>query len=481
MVAGVWRAAISAELRAAFAKVAFTPPASIPLWWVVGQRTSTGTHSPLQARIALLDDGHRRAAVVALDLTLVTSATVAVLREAVSEGAELAAADVLVCCTHTHSTPNLDYGDLHPDFAGPLVARLTEVAASARGDLEPVRFDYCSILTEGLTFSRRPVYAGNEVAAGGPSGVEHFLRFEGAVDPQLQLAVARRPDGSAAGGFAGFACHPHVMAPEPVWSADFPGALAERLGDRHGGTFLYLQGASGDLHWVDRAVDGWWSNWWVDPPVLAEGPRRRAVACCERHADGLFAAAERALPARRSLDAGRIGVSARVLQIEQRVPTAEQVELCRWYLAQEPGSVDPDDFSRRVSGHAYAFYENSPLIQGLFARLVTEIAAEQSAAADSPPREDVEVQVVAAGELAFVGYPAEMFTEFGLRTKAGSPFAATFVCTLANGGLAYVPTEAAYEHGGYETRLGPNRLVPEAGNAMVSCALELLQALSLAG
>lgn len=91
-----------------------------------------------------------------------------------------------------------------------------------------------------------------------------------------------------------------------------------------------------------------------------------------------------------------------------------------------------------------------------------------------PVVEQVEVQALAVGDVAFVGYPAEMFTELGLRTKAGSPFAATFVCELANGWFGYVPTLEAYEHGGYETRLGSNRLDPHAGDTMVSAALALL-------
>jgi hypothetical protein len=93
--------------------------------------------------------------------------------------------------------------------------------------------------------------------------------------------------------------------------------------------------------------------------------------------------------------------------------------------------------------------------------------------------EDVEVQVIALGEVAFVAYPAEYFVEFGLRTKVGSPFASTFVAELGNGWHGYVPTIEAFEHGGYEPRLGDaSRLVPEAGDLMCATGLRLLRGLA---
>jgi len=93
--------------------------------------------------------------------------------------------------------------------------------------------------------------------------------------------------------------------------------------------------------------------------------------------------------------------------------------------------------------------------------------------------EDVEVQAIALGDVAFVAYPAEYFVEFGLRTKAGAPFANTFVAELGNGWHGYVPTAEAFAHGGYEPRLGDaSRLAPEAGDLMCMTGLRLLHRLA---
>jgi hypothetical protein len=464
-------------LRAGFAEVDITPDFTIPLWWVVGGRTATGVHRPLHGRVALFDDGARRAALVALDLTAIPGGVAADMRAAMAAAGGIAPSDILVACTHTHSSPHVAFEPPEPEYLDMLGSRLREAMSTAAAGLEPVELHFGSTQTTGLTFNRRPMYTGNEVAPGGPPWGEDFVALEGPADGELQVLLARRADGSTAGGLVGFACHPHIMAPAPVWSADFPGGLTEMLADLHGGTFLFLQGASGDLHWVDRAVDRWWTNWWVDPAVLAREPRARALECSERHATGLLAASEAACSSLRRLAGGDVRSLCRQLDIAQRSPTPEQVELAEWFLTQDSGSVDLDDFNRRISGHAFLFYEDSAFIQGLLARMLLEVRDSERRTEQQPVVEQVEVQALAVGDAAFVGYPAEMFTEFGLRTKAGSPFTATFVCELANGWFGYVPTLEAYEHGGYETRLGSNRLDPHAGDTMVSAALSLLATL----
>jgi hypothetical protein len=95
------------------------------------------------------------------------------------------------------------------------------------------------------------------------------------------------------------------------------------------------------------------------------------------------------------------------------------------------------------------------------------------------------VQALAIGDqAAVVGLPGEFFVELGLRIKRESPFKYTFVCGLANDYVGYVPTLKAFREegpleksGSYETTIGPNMLVPEAGDVIVETALKLLHKL----
>jgi hypothetical protein len=157
----------------------------------------------------------------------------------------------------------------------------------------------------------------------------------------------------------------------------------------------------------------------------------------------------------------------------------EQVELARWYLEERPADLDELDFTRRLYGHDYTFNDGKQLGNERHAQEMLRMWEWQRGKSEDALREEVEIQVIALGDVAIVGFPVELFTEFGRRVKAGSPFPTTFIATLANGWHGYAPTLEAFTRGGYEPRFAyPSRLAPEAGDLMTDAALGLLQRLS---
>jgi hypothetical protein len=59
------------------------------------------------------------------------------------------------------------------------------------------------------------------------------------------------------------------------------------------------------------------------------------------------------------------------------------------------------------------------------------------------------------GDALFVFLPGEPFVETGLAIKERSPFVFTAVVGYAESSIGYVPTERAFDEGGYE--IGPGR------------------------
>ena len=63
---------------------------------------------------------------------------------------------------------------------------------------------------------------------------------------------------------------------------------------------------------------------------------------------------------------------------------------------------------------------------------------------------DVPLTAISFGEIAFAAFPYEMFDTNGKQVRDGSPFKTTFICSLTNGAMGYVPSAYAFPHGTYE-------------------------------
>jgi hypothetical protein len=85
----------------------------------------------------------------------------------------------------------------------------------------------------------------------------------------------------------------------------------------------------------------------------------------------------------------------------------------------------------------------------------------------------LDITVLAFGNVAIVGIPAEYFAELGRSITSRSPFAHTLVCTLANGCIGYVAARQNYAEGGYEVTTA--RLLPGVGEEIADKAVDLLR------
>jgi neutral ceramidase len=450
-----------------------TPEPGLPMVGMPDTPRGEGVQWPLRSRVFLVDDGERRIAVICFDLIDLVSNHVAELRERLAGPGEIAAENIFVACSHTHRAPFTETGwgaaeEPTRSYLELVFARTAQAMVEAVARLQPAALSVGKVLAPGWAFNRRPIYAGGQVGTHGPAWGNGFIGMEGTADEELAVLLARNPDGTVLGGLVDFACHPTAMGHEPVYSADYPGVLTAELETRHGGIFGFLIGAAGDTSTPDPTSRDP-ENGFGREHTLAMG---RALA----------GKADEAIQVGRRLTVDRIGVASRRLRIPQRRPTTEQVELARWYLEERPADLDELDFTRRIYGHDYTFNDGKQLGNERHAEELLRMWQWQRGKSDDELQEEIEIQVMALGDVAIVGFPVELFSDFGRRVKAESPFADTFIATLANGWHGYAPTLEAFARGGYEPRFAyPSRLAPEAGDRMTEAAHELLQRVSSVG
>src|SRR5262249_53279752 len=91
------------------------------------------------------------------------------------------------------------------------------------------------------------------------------------------------------------------------------------------------------------------------------------------------------------------------------------------------------------------------------------------------PKIACEVQGIRIGPLGIATNGAEYFCEYGLRIKQASPHKPTWVVSLANEWIGYVPTAQAFVGGGYEPRTArSSKLAIDAGQRLLEAALKAL-------
>jgi hypothetical protein len=413
-------------------------------------------------------------AIVVLDSLMLAPALIPGFRAAITHSTGLAPEDVIIACTHTHRAPfaaALMDEEIDFEYVDWMQAQTALGLRQALAALQPARLKVGHIQAPGWTFNRRQVYRseryGEQVGTQGPQKTPAFVRNEGPEDNEIKALLVENKNGACLGGLVNFACHATVMGGEPVYSADYAGPLTESLSGHFGGIFGFLQGAAGNLWAMDTSQ---FTDLLARDYLGPDHALRMGAALAEK--------AIQALKMGRTVQGEQAAVTRTVLSIPQRKVTRAQVELAKSYLEGPRETIDQQEFTRQIYGHDYTFFNNDASVQEWFARETIGMWEWQRRTGIRQPEEAVEIQSVRLGDCAFVGLPGEVFTEFGLQIKAESPFEETFIVELANGAHGYIPTRAAFEHGGYEARLGyTSRLVPEAGERMVRAALEQLELL----
>ena len=439
---------VSHGLLAGSAAVDVTPNNSVFLYGYPNvPRWSTGVHDPLLASALHLSDGITSALFIACDVILVSRATTARVRERVTRATGIPGDRVLISATHTHSGPIMvDYLSNEHDPVVPKVDaaylrwfedRVVEAAVRATESAEPAEAGLGVGDATGVGTNRRD-----------PSGPS---------DRALPVLLIRRRDGGEPLALMLIcAMHPTVLHEDSTLvSGDFPGLARRHLQQRLVGAacpVLYHTGPAGNQS--PRHV--------ISGNTLAEADRlggivaeaaARAVEGIRVHAQLPIACGTRRfqLPLRTfaSVEAAQRNLEAAVQRLEalrrRNAPRAEvRTAECDWFGAAETVTL---------------------------ARAAADGRLADAAAACLP----AEVQAICLGDWNSVGWPGEMFVEFGLKLKAACP--GTHIITYANGELqGYLVTQQAVDEGGYEAS---NALFksPDGGELLVRETQELLRTL----
>jgi len=421
---------MNGNLRLGFGKVEITPSEPVLLAGYYYERKSTGIHDRLYARAMAVSDGRRRIALCVVDLVDLPDDTVAKTRELVQQHCGLAPEELMLSAIHTHTAPDLEQ---EQTYLKSLPAKLAESVRAALESLTPCELRVARGEETSLQFIRRYRMKDGSVETNPGMLNPNVVAPLGVVDPEVRVLLAS-DDDRAVGGLVHYALHCDTVGGTEI-SADWTHFLRRRVCEKLGRdlTLLVPIGPTGDInHW----------NVFADVSL-------RGFAETERIGSRLAEAALEAVTRAEAVRSSRICALRKTVDVKIRVPSEEELAAAKSILAQ-PAPEDVDFTMDRV------------------------VAQRRVKATEIGPNVKLEIAVLAFGNVALVGIPAELFAALGREIKSRSPFDHTLVVTLANGNIGYVGAKVNYAEGGYETT--SSLVAPGTGEAMADAAVGLLRA-----
>jgi hypothetical protein len=438
--------AVAADLRVGAAATVITPPEGTPLAGYYSERGSKTVLDDIHAKAIVLEVGDTKAALVVCDLISLPRHVVTEARRQIEAATGIPGGHVMISATHTHTGPviaresSLDElvgatSDLGRRYTEKLPELIARSVIDANKKLAPARASVARGKEEGVSFNRRFLMKDGSVSWNPAKRNPDIVRPAGPIDPDVGVVYFDTPKNAPVATYVNFAMHPDTVGGEGV-SADYPGVLAKLLAAYRGPDMLtvFANGCCGNINHRDVS--------WLDGQ---KGP-------AEAHRIGtlLAGAVLRTTPHLKPVPADTLRIKSEVVKLPLAPYTEADVTAA-------------NETVKRVKEPATKFLDKVKAFR------VLDVAGR-----NGKPWE-VEVQVIALGDVAWVSLPGEIFVELGLEIKKGSPFAHTLIAELANGSVGYIPNRDAYPQGNYEPV--SSRCAAGSGELLVEAAGRLLKEL----
>lgn len=447
-------------LLAGVARVEISPSAGIPHmnWGSATHLVAEGVASPgLFATALVLSDGKQKFAIVDIDAVNVNGLDSVITRAERETG--IPAAHIRLAASHTHAGPNLSVerapigadmsalSEIMRRYRESLDDKLVGVIVAATRRLEPVHL-YAGRGTGTINVNRRFRRQGSFPPAVGRNP-------DGFVDRELVVIRIDRADGTQLAVIGNFQCHGTVLGFENKqvsadWightratvEAAFPGALC-----------LFFQGAAGNQGPVegfsgdDRVAKRLGATLGHQIAAVAldiETVRREPVF--DGYIESTAYQARQYWRVKGPRDS-TLRFASRLIPVAAR--TYSEAEIAEMQSRVEEAKTSLE--AARRSGDAWKRAQAEARLRR-FSNLLEKWKGKKSAGAQVL----VNVQLLRIGDVAILSMPGEPFGEIGAELKKLSPFRYTMFCGYSSGqGGDYMPTQAEYDHGGYEVERTP--------------------------
>jgi neutral ceramidase len=391
-----------------------------------------GQEGKLRAVATVIEKpGAGKVCIVACDVLMLNRDLLDPVAEEVANALGIPESHVLINCTHTHHAPStvkIHGYERDEVFCRRVQKAIAKAAKDANAKLKDGDATFHFRLGEESSIGQnsRLLLKDNSIYWVGPR--EDAVRPTGPFDPELPVLAFLNADKKPLAVLFNHSTHT-IGVRKGGRSPSFYGLAAQELEAELGGTFLFLEGASGSTHNLGTP----------------------AAECTIRIKQAVNDALAKATPQAVSrVNAVREPFKFKVRKFDEEKEDAAVSAYCK----------------ARAAKQADAYIE-------VFRAQRKVLASKQG------EERTTWLQVLLIGDVAIVGVPAEFFTLLGQDIKRRSPFRYTFVAELANDYIGYLPDLKAFELGGYQTWTGLHSFAErDTGDRMVDAAVRMLEELA---
>ena len=393
------------------ARADITPAVGTLLYGYNPHQVSTSVHDNLSVTALALRQGEDTAVLMTVTVGDFQTELVDEIRGLMSEACGVPAGRIIVSATHTHSAPNVagmeGWGGVDRDYVDSILfPAMLKASREAVEALAPA--EYAVGVTESrVGINRREQLLNGEIALG--------QNPWGCFDPNMTCGAIRNAETKAGIlNLLHYGCHGTAAGCNHEISRDWSGIMTDRLETETGVLTAYWNGPQGDVG-----------------PRLTNGKTTGDI----RHVEELGGVA--AMDAKRAYDSVGMYVpgSLRLLEGEVAIPYKPLLPLAE-VEAKLASYTNPESLIN-IQALEYAHY-----------KAVRDVYDAGVPAHDTHYR--IPQTIIALGEVAFIPFPFEIFSEISLRLRYHAPSRYTLCLSNTNGYNAYLPTEDQIVRGGYE-------------------------------
>lgn len=401
------------KLMLGVARADVTPEVGCNLMGYYPDLISEAVNDNLTVTSFVFSCGKTKAAMISVTVCVLDEGACNDLREEISKTCGIPYENILISAIHTHSGPiTVDmpgWGEYNKDYCeNTLFPCLIEATKEASENQVAVKMGVGSG-NSYVGVNRRQFNEENQIVLGQCEW--------GPFNPEMTVIAFRDENNTPVANMIHYGCHATGAGSNVEISRDWPGVMIDRLETESGAITAFFNGPEGDVG--PRLSNGRTTGWkWIQHAM-------EIGALAAYDAVNIY----RGIKTYHDAD---LSCSARNLEMKlaERLPED--------YVKQKLEELK--DIERRNHfGQEVDYYER-----------VAKSYEEGYVEKDSMEVPQVAIKI---GDVAFVGFPYELFSEIGMRINKMSSIGSVLSLACTNGSKGYFPTESQIPLGGYEVKM----------------------------